>query len=813
MDETSAVGWCLERVTKDSLVRLCNKRGLRTAGRKAALVQRLEREYGSDFDRVCQELLRDDLKRLVEAAYEGPVYGVSRANKADLAGVLRLFVVEEWLPDVLDDWVHPVSGCPINVAHPDSEWEEDWEDEEEEVGDRGSPSTVRPQQELFDLSSLEGSSPAELVRALAEVMRTGHAEDLRGRVIEIPHLAGADPRPLLQHQAEALDRVRANGWRSGIVHFPTGGGKTRTAMAVMAEHLAANPDGVVLWVTHGLTLIRQAMARVIEMTSTFPVPLRMHWLRADQVADARLLEGANLLFATRHTLTKWLERAADDERNPLARVGAGRGPRLLLVYDECHELGAAGLQKAWRAFHKRRVATSVRADRGLPVLGLSATPLPTSVERHRLLQETVFPMDDAVLGERPEWEVLVHRSVSMGELTERGTLCPMNTSLNEAGVFDIPHSLLKRVADRRIPRAPRRGAKSDKQWALEFSRVFNREVMGDPDVLQHLADRIAEHLDLLGKTVVFCASIVAAERLVALLKRDERVGRGRVTLVHSRMEDPELVDEDATDRRANRPEEQIAAFLARRNDKCVMVNVGMLTTGFDDPRIRSIVLARLTFSRNLFWQMIGRGLRGPETGGTRDCHVIDPVRLTDRFDVFNGYRPDVARGGMPRQDLEQGEASTEGSEDLAPIVTAELPAPPPDADMPGVRADVALALRAFLRGDAFEVREIAGALQSVSLELDGRGVAFRPASPPPAGSVRDGSPPEVVSASTFRASLERRLRQMEQSLDADLSWVFSEIPQALSESAKLLALRMVQVIEERGLRTRSEWSGYLLTRI
>lgn len=55
----------------------------------------------------------------------------------------------------------------------------------------------------------------------------------------------------------------------------------------------------------------------------------------------------------------------------------------------------------------------------------------------------------------------------------------------------------------------------------------------------------------------------------------------------------------------------------------VLCNCQVLTTGFDDPQITHIILARPTISRVLFEQMIGRGLRGPAFGGTEVCHVYD----------------------------------------------------------------------------------------------------------------------------------------------------------------------------------------------
>jgi superfamily II DNA or RNA helicase len=65
----------------------------------------------------------------------------------------------------------------------------------------------------------------------------------------------------------------------------------------------------------------------------------------------------------------------------------------------------------------------------------------------------------------------------------------------------------------------------------------------------------------------------------------------------------------------------IEAF--REGEIRVLVNYGVLTTGFDAPKTRALVVARPVFSPGLYQQMIGRGLRGPANGGTERCLIIN----------------------------------------------------------------------------------------------------------------------------------------------------------------------------------------------
>ena len=63
----------------------------------------------------------------------------------------------------------------------------------------------------------------------------------------------------------------------------------------------------------------------------------------------------------------------------------------------------------------------------------------------------------------------------------------------------------------------------------------------------------------------------------------------------------------------------------------VLLNYGVLSTGFDAPRIRMVLVTRPTASVVLYSQMIGRGLRGPAMGGGQECRLID---VRDNFANF-----------------------------------------------------------------------------------------------------------------------------------------------------------------------------------
>ncbi|KAH8930105.1 P-loop containing nucleoside triphosphate hydrolase protein [Atractiella rhizophila] len=80
----------------------------------------------------------------------------------------------------------------------------------------------------------------------------------------------------------------------------------------------------------------------------------------------------------------------------------------------------------------------------------------------------------------------------------------------------------------------------------------------------------------------------------------------------------------------------------------VLVNCSILTEGADIPEVDCVVMARPTKSKNLFSQMIGRGLRLSPTSGKEDCLVLDIVKNSSRGVVcapeLFGFQPDVVEG-------------------------------------------------------------------------------------------------------------------------------------------------------------------------
>ena len=78
----------------------------------------------------------------------------------------------------------------------------------------------------------------------------------------------------------------------------------------------------------------------------------------------------------------------------------------------------------------------------------------------------------------------------------------------------------------------------------------------------------------------------------------------------------------------------ISSFKDRENNVNIIINYGVLTTGFDSTNIECVFIARPTQSIVLYSQMIGRGLRGPKMGGNEECLLID---VKDNLNIYDEH--------------------------------------------------------------------------------------------------------------------------------------------------------------------------------
>ena len=379
---------------------------------------------------------------------------------------------------------------------------------------------------------------------------------------------------LFDHQRTAVGKLGpllANDERRAILHLPTGVGKTRTAMHVVAEWLRIHDPSVVVWLASGKELLEQAVLAFEEAWShlgTRPVQVGTMWGERtpdlDRFSDGFLAVGlAKGWAALSRTDPDWAARLSRRVR--------------LVVFDEAH-------QSIARTY--RRIASELTLDFRCALLGLTATPGRTWADIDKDGELAEFFAGNKVTLDVPGENPIEY-------LIDNGFLARpvFRTLLAEPGL-EIKDSELARISD-----------------ALDLpEEIVARLSMS----AQYVTAVLAAIEELLGtghrRVLVFAATVAHARVLTAILV--VRDIRSEVVIGST----PERVRDRA-----------IRTFKSDAEEPMVLVNFGVLTTGFDAPKASAAVIARPTKSLVLYSQMVGRAIRGPKAGGTDACEIVTIV--------------------------------------------------------------------------------------------------------------------------------------------------------------------------------------------
>jgi len=226
----------------------------------------------------------------------------------------------------------------------------------------------------------------------------------------------------------------------------------------------------------------------------------------------------------------------------------------LAVIDEAHHYGE---KNKWRDWVEK-------AWRVKSLLGLTATP--------KRLDRTELP-----------FQTKHDHNITFRSLVEQQILaCPTYHAVQT-------HDLIKGL-----------GA-FHKTHAISDFETKGIKHFNQPGRNQLIARDLASRLNI-GPTLVFCASKEHADNLEEALKR-EGVPSGQVRSIHS---GDTLKDRDTVQQ----------WFRAERVERRILLNCKLYIEGFDMPDIHTIVLARPTLSPTYWMQMVGRGVRKPESHET-----------------------------------------------------------------------------------------------------------------------------------------------------------------------------------------------------
>lgn len=374
--------------------------------------------------------------------------------------------------------------------------------------------------------------------------------------------------------------------RRGMIAMPTGSGKTRVAVQAVVEAMRVDGfRGGVLWVADRDELCEQAVEAWRQVWSSVGAQaarLRISRMWGGQPKPLPTSE-LHVVVATVQTLDARLSNRPD-EYGFLADFR-------LVVFDEAHRSIAPTFTSVMQDIGLTRVR---KADEPF-LIGLTATPYRGHDEREtarlvnrygkRRLDSGAFGSDD------PE--------AVIGELQSMGVLARADHETIEGETFSVdafsPEELERA---RSLPWLP---------------QSIEDRIARSSQRTRRIIEAYRTHIDPDWPTLIFATSVEHAQTVAALLNR-----RGIPSRAVSG------TTESATRRGV------VEEF--RHGGIKALVNYGVFTEGFDAPKTRAIVVARPVYSPNLYFQMIGRGLRGPLNGGDDRCLILNVRDNIENFD-------------------------------------------------------------------------------------------------------------------------------------------------------------------------------------
>lgn len=366
---------------------------------------------------------------------------------------------------------------------------------------------------------------------------------------------------------DCFDYMNNTPFSRSIIQMPTGSGKTRTAMEIVCEIINSTNKNV-LWLANTEELCDQAFECFNEVWDI----LGQHEL--DSINHSRLKFKLTIPDSKVHFHVATLQSI--NSRSKFLKIadwGLNRTNLALVVIDEAH----IAIAPTYLETINKLLFMNAK------LLGLSATP-------GRTIQKNNFEKD-------------VNQQLSDFFFNKI-------FKIGNSDISDIEFLRNKRILSNAQYHTIE-GATLENQCTSSELEEFVSTMRFPSRIEKYLSDdggRNASIINSLKKLLIekkkilfFATSVNHSKLITALLKA-------------------EGFDSSHIDGQSGSSRRRIINDF--KNGKIQLLsNYGVLSTGFDDPKVDVVFIARKTNSIILYSQIIGRGLRGPEIGGTQICDI------------------------------------------------------------------------------------------------------------------------------------------------------------------------------------------------
>ena len=398
---------------------------------------------------------------------------------------------------------------------------------------------------------------------------------------------------LFDYQRKAVDRVKehlSSDRRRCLLHMPTGSGKTKTAMRVIAS-LLVNSNHLIMWLAYREELCEQAIEEFKKAwynigDRSLPI-FRFFGNHSTDILGLTKLGTEGFIVASLGKI-----READKRQDVFLTTLADR--LSMVIMDEAHQAVAPTYRMVLEQLIDKRPGT-------VGLLGLSATPGRVAYDAHTNMSElpdffdhNKVPLD--VGDEIDPIQYLIKKgylaSPTIRLIRADGGLTDSDLKSIKRNFTDIPKKVLEKLGQN-----TRRTLKT----------------IGQVEELIHSGHR---------RIIVFGPTIRSSRNISLILS----------AIGHKSFH----IDNETSD---SVKKKLIELYKNDTGDAMIMCNVGMFTTGFDAPITSAVVIARPTKSLVLYSQMAGRAMRGPKMGGNEKCEIrtITDIRIPVFTTISNGF--------------------------------------------------------------------------------------------------------------------------------------------------------------------------------
>ena len=387
---------------------------------------------------------------------------------------------------------------------------------------------------------------------------------------------------LFSHQIDVLNKINNlldKPVKRALLHMPTGAGKTRTAINIVCNYLKENTKSLTVWVAHTEELCQQAhdefnKAWAIignKKTQSFKLFKNFRY-DLEEISSGFVVMSLDYAYSlTKKDQRKFFKLARNTN---------------FVVMDEAH----MSIAKSY----KQVLEILINKDTNL--LGLTATP-----GRAKIVSDENEKLASFFHKQKATLEVKGYKN-PVHYLQEKGYLAKVNNEKLETSI-DINKIFTKKELKAELIRI---------QLGQDLSTVFIKKLSSNEKRTNMIIEKaIEENKGVKNKIIIFAGSLDSANHIDKILKMEGII----CALITG--------ETNLSERRNN-----IELFKDATSGLNIIINYGVLTTGFDAPKANIAIIGRPTQSVTLYSQMIGRVMRGTKAGGNKECKVVtvkDPL--------------------------------------------------------------------------------------------------------------------------------------------------------------------------------------------